>query len=511
MPHVFFDVTLEQPLVISQQAASAGAHQSLDYIPGSVLLGLVASRLYAQLEPQSAWILFHSGQVRFSDALPLSGKMIYQPLPLCWHSYKGESCRSNGYLLANQLFDPSQTSTDAARQPVQLRTGYVAADGRYLMPERQQTLKTAIDRTTGMAAESQLFGYEALSAGQTFRFSLQADDNLDPTLWRTLLQSLPGQARLGRSRSAQFGRVQISAQAEAALQTPLNAGTQLTLWLQSDLLLEDVGQACLTPHPHLLGLPEGSQWLVGQSFLRSRSYSAYNAFRRHFGPERQLISRGSVLRYSLPRALSNNELQQLQKGLGLDIECGLGVAAVNPSLLSQATPAFPRPAAAQAVTQKSVEAPASALITALRKRSERRLGSVNPERIARSIYLDLCQRISEARRFAGTPKGVSLEGAPGRSQWGRFKQMASDHRQNTADLWQALADEKDGVLRQRSGWGLAYGPQPDQQLGIWLKTTLQIHITNDNFAGLIGQLAVFGLQPSWLECCDGVAQQEQSA
>lgn len=511
MPHVFFDVTLEQPLVISQQAASAGAHQSLDYIPGSVLLGLAASRLYAQLEPASAWTLFHSGHVRFSDALPLTGKTLCQPLPLCWHSYKGESCRANGYLLANQLFDPSQTATDAARQPVQVRTGYVAADGRYLMPERQQTLKTAIDRTTGMAAESQLFGYEALSAGQTFRFSLQADDNLDPTLWRTLLESLPGQARLGRSRSAQFGRVQISAQAEAALETPVDAGTELTLWLQSDLLLEDAGQACLTPHPHLLGLPEGTQWQVGKSFLRSRSYSAYNAYRRHYGPERQVISRGSVLRYSLPRALSHDELQQLQHGLGLDIECGLGAVAVNPSILSQAQPAFPRPIAVQTVTQKTIQAPSTPLITALRSRSERRLGSVNPERIARSIYLDLCQRILEARRFAGTPKGVSLEGAPGRSQWGRFKQMSSDHRQNAAALWQALADEKDGVLRQRSGWDLKYGPQPDQQLGIWLKASLEPHNANANFAALIGQLAVFGLQPSWLECCDGVVQQEQSA
>ncbi len=62
-----FEIVLTQPLIISQQAASAGAHQSLDYIPGSVLLGLVASRLYARLDADSAWTVFHSGRIVIPD------------------------------------------------------------------------------------------------------------------------------------------------------------------------------------------------------------------------------------------------------------------------------------------------------------------------------------------------------------------------------------------------------------------------------------------------------------
>ena len=70
MQQATFDITLQQHLIISQQAATAGAHHSHDYIPGSVLLGLAASRLYAQLDEDAAWTLFHSGLVRFGDALP---------------------------------------------------------------------------------------------------------------------------------------------------------------------------------------------------------------------------------------------------------------------------------------------------------------------------------------------------------------------------------------------------------------------------------------------------------
>ena len=63
-----FNIQLKQPLIVSQQAATAGQHQSLDYIPGSAILGMVASQLYAQLTPEEALQVFHSGAVRFSDA-----------------------------------------------------------------------------------------------------------------------------------------------------------------------------------------------------------------------------------------------------------------------------------------------------------------------------------------------------------------------------------------------------------------------------------------------------------
>src|SRR5690606_13316392 len=101
--HATFEILLEQPLIISQQAASAGAHQSLDYIPGSVLLGLAASRLYANLPAQTAFTLFHNGIVRFGDALPVDQGETGLPMPLNWHLYKGESARLHDQLLADRL------------------------------------------------------------------------------------------------------------------------------------------------------------------------------------------------------------------------------------------------------------------------------------------------------------------------------------------------------------------------------------------------------------------------
>lgn len=497
-----FDILLEQPLIISQQAASAGAHQSLDFIPGSALLGLAASRLYADLDAGSAWTLFHSGQVRFGDALPLRSGDVGYPVPFCWHTYKGEPAQDKGQLLAENLFDPSRYNTDEARQPVQMRAGYTTESGQLLTPERQQTLKTAIDRKTGMAAESQLFGYEALASGQRYRFTLSADTEVAPALWQQLQDSMSGTAHLGRSRSAQFGRVQIDQQPAYRLHPSSGAGNTLTLWLLSDLLLEDQGQPCLIPHPHLLGLPQDSRWLAEQSFLRSRRYSTYNAYRRSYDSERQVICRGSVVRYALARPLSVEECLDLQKGLGLQIESGLGSVWVNPPLLAQEQPQFARVQASQVIVSSTPPQPETLLITALRARQQRRLGDVVPEQQARLLFSGLCQRIRDARRYAATAIGVPIA-APGRSQWGRLKQMASGHRNTPDQLWNDLTNARDGLLRERSGWDLRYGPEPDQQLDNWMHEALQQYRQQVYFSRLIGHLAVLGLQQAWLDCCAG--------
>lgn len=512
MRHAIFDIQLDQPLIISQQAASAGAHQSLDFLPGSTLLGLAASRLYAALAGDEAWTLFHSGLVRFGDALPLSNDEAGLPVPLCWHTYKGEAAQSNGQLLPGNLFDPSFPGVDRTRQPVQVRGGYATPSGRLLSPTRQQTLKTAINRHTGMAAESQLFGYEALTAGQRFRCVVSADDAVPAALWQRLQETLLGSASLGRSRSAQFGRVTIvasgsSSDGHAAGEA---TGTRLTLWLVSDLLLEEQGQPCLVPLPHLLGLPKGSRWLSEASFLRSRRYSAYNAYRRHYDSERQVITRGSVLRFELPRPLTGMELDQLQQGLGLHIESGLGCVRVNPPLLASVQPRFGTAPAVPQVMRNSVSAPASRLVASLWARQQRRLGDHVPEQAAQALFDSLCQRIRDARRYSACATGVPVA-APERSQWGRLKQLASDQRNHPSQLWHMLSNEKDGLLRERSGWQLRYGPQAGQILGQWLQQALQPHIDRPYFSRLIGHLAVLGLQPAWLDCCAGTAPEDSAA
>lgn len=517
MPLATFDIVLEQPVIISQQSATAGAHQSLDYIPGSTVLGLAAARLYNALPAEAAWTLFHSGRVRFGDALPLSdsGEPAY-PVPLCWHTYKGEkACGTLDRLRVDAIFDPSRSNIDPERQPVQVRSGYATLSGQSLTPTLESTLKTAIDPDSGMAAESQLFGYQALSAGQRFRTTLQADEDIDASLWQTLLTHLTGSARLGRSRSAQFGAVRVELADASSLdrrtQGDASESDTLTLWLLSDLALERNGQPFLQPDADLLGLPEGTEWQVSDSFLRTRRFSPYNAYRRGHDPERQVITRGSVLRYQLPRPLTEDEKRTLSDGLGLLIEAGFGQVWINPPLLSAGRPDFSATGETRQQPKSSKQTtaprPVSVLLDVLERRLARRTGSSQAEQAARRLYEGLCDRIREARRYNALAPGVALSEAPGRSQWGRLKEAASNWRRpdQQDELVRELTDANDGIIRARSGWDVRFGPAPHQQLHYWMHEQLRESSGSGSIdlAALIGHLAVLGLQAHWVRCVDG--------
>ena len=512
MKRTSFEVTLKQPLIISRNAASSGSHQSLDYLPGSVFLGLAASRLYAGLDMEAAWALFHSGSVRFGDGLPLHGNECAYPAPLSLHAAKGAVADNNGVFDAAVLFDPALAPPTADIQPVQIRQGYVTESGRKVQPRMQQTLKTAIDRRTGSAADGQLFGYEALSEQQRFRFTLSADDGISEGLWQQLIDALKGDAALGRSRTAQFGAVHIN-QSHKNMESnaPVNAGNQLCLWLQSDLALSRAGQPVLQPDPDLLGLPEGSLWLAEKSHLRSRRYSVFNAYRRSFDPERQVITRGSILRFALPRALTAEELSALNQGIGLYTECGLGQVLINPIMLQHTSPQFTTALPEADPAKQTASRPDTPLIRVLMHRAGHTGDAQLNQETANILFTELCTKIDQARRFAGLKAGQTLALVPGRSQWGRLKQLASDYRHDANALWKALAESDDCVFRDRveAPWGLRYGPGNEEKLFVWMKQALAPHKNKDSFPLLIGQLAVFGLQAKWQDCCDGKLRHSQ--
>lgn len=511
MKKQYFEIQLQQPVIISQTAASAGAHQSLDYIPGTLLLGLAASRLYAKLDPQQAWDIFHSGLVRFGDALPCesSGEISY-PVPLCWHHFKGEKTVERGMLDKQSIFDVSKQDLAQikTKQPVQLRSMYVTTTGRKVLPLREQTLKTAIDPNSGMAAESQLFGYEALAAGQIFRFYLSAPENFDQELWEKVTASMYGSAQLGRSRSAQFGKVLIKPASQQEQYTRSDQEQVLTLWLLSDLLLSQKGQPCLIPEPHLIGLPQDAVWLVDQSFVRTRRYSLYNAYRRHYDRERQVICRGSVLRYQLPIGVDMiTAVNSLGCGIGLAQEQGLGHIWVNPAILAQRQPSFRSAAACAELDKQAVCRPERSLLIDCLERRNTALSQVHdPIEAAEKVFKQLCQKVTQVRRYLAVAQHTPLLDAPSRTQFGRLKELANNHRHQPSDLWKALADERDGMLRERSGWEIAFSPHQNDSLGRWLTDSLSEYNTQPWFPLLVGKLASLGLSDTWQKYCIGEQQ-----
>ncbi|WP_024329729.1 hypothetical protein [Thioalkalivibrio sp. ALR17-21] len=533
-----FRVTLEQDVIVSRSAATAGEHETLDHLPGSLFLGLAAGRLYASLAPDQAWQVFHGGGVRFCDALPESepGTPAW-PVPLALHHYKNEDAKQkvagsgHARLDRDRVLNLMHREPEDGRQPRQLRGGHVDACGRWIRPRTRQSLKTAIAPETGRVEEGQLFGYEALERGQSFVFELQTDDTLDEALVQRLHQCLNGPARLGRSRSAEFGRVQIEPLDQAPPHPASVGGSDntLTLWLLSDLALRDErGQPTLQPRPQYLGLPEGAEWDHQKSFLRTRSYSPYNGKRRGRDADRQVIARGSVLHYTLPAGTPPEALPALEHGLGHYREAGLGQAVARPQMLADKSLQVEAPAARTTDTRSVPAAPDTALLRRLRRMARTEFLEFDAEHRARRVFEALIASLDEARSWQGIPPNAPLaeDEVPGRSQWGRLRDAANRHRGDPDGLWRALfpppkdsgatkdrEPPEDAIVRTRSGWQLKLGPRQEDVLGVRLKAQLEAIHRNvpELLSEVVVRLASLGQTPEWTRAVEGHATKEPQA
>ncbi|HYN78087.1 MAG TPA: hypothetical protein VES73_09880, partial [Lamprocystis sp. (in: g-proteobacteria)] len=451
-------LTLQEDCVFSERAATEGGHRGLDYIPGATLLGAAAARLYRdpEISPAEAFTLFHSGQVRFGNGLPLgeNGERAW-PVPLCWHQAKREGAENNGLLTHERVFRGAKLPHD--KQPQQLRQGYVTHGGRLIRPLESLRLKTAIDPATGRARDAALFGYESLSAHQRFVARVDIDDAVPDQLYEKLRTIFGDEILLGRSRSAEFGRVHCAVrdlpdEPAGAGTTAVDSGLSLlpgdgyaqriTLWLLSDLAaLDDLGQPTLAPTPKWLGLPDGTM-VLDQSFVRARRYSPWNAHRRGPDLERQVLVQGSVLVFDLSAALTAEHRVCIAAGLGAYRETGLGQVWLDPTILGDPRggqhPDFQKakstsdPNAAGPCEADSApkQAPESELIAWLEKGLGRTKRRDEDAATARRLARDYAALLASARKLKGYQAGQEI--GPSHSQWGN---VLAEAKKSQADLW----------------------------------------------------------------------------
>lgn len=426
-------LTLKDDCVLSERAATEGGYAGLDYIPGATLLGAAAAKLYRQF-PADAFTLFHSGQLRFGNGLPVdeSGEPSW-PMPFCWHHAKGEDFEKDRCLIGGKIYRMGNgAKLPDNKQPQQLRGGYViTGTGEVVKPEKALRMKTAINPETGRAFDAMLFGYDALSAGQTFRARISADDSVSDALIEQVKAALSGEILLGRSRSAEYGRVNSTPQpmTETAQGKETGAATRITLWLLSDLAaLDDSGQPTLNPKPQHLGLPEG-ELLVNSSFLRSRRYSPWNAKRGGSDLERQVISQGSVLVFNLKSHLDNAHYDCIAAGLGAHREAGLGQVWLNPKLLEDTEDTQPKFADKRNIAgagQPEINPRKSDLILWLENRADHRRMDYAAK--ARELALTYTGLLASARKLKGLDDKTEV--GPSSSQWSSVLTVAKSPGQD---------------------------------------------------------------------------------
>lgn len=425
-----FKVTTLEEVVISERAANEGGHVSLNYLPGATFLGAIAARLYQDLSEQETYQVFHSGKVRFGNALPLSeDEQQTYPMPLCWYKKKAEDF-SGTMLLINYQHGKHNNRF----QPQQMRDNYVSlgaidTKNRFTEIVPRFRMKTAIDPEVGTARDNQLFGYTSLPNNHEFIASLEADDDIDENLFEKIIKSLQGELKLGRSRSAEYGAVKIEV-SEHPDERPLpKAASEVTLWLLADTALQDDnGQPLLHPTAKSVGLPDHFELDMEKTFIRTRRYAPFNAYRRRRELERLVLSMGSVLYFKSQTPDQNGveaeTLERIQaKGIGLYRQAGLGRVWINPKILANKSPQFDK-LSNKKKASISVSEPDHPVFHYLTQRRKHDSDTSTVEKQAKTWITDLKGLYDSAKKLSYVPPGVCP--GPTGTQWGRVMDKAKN-------------------------------------------------------------------------------------
>ena len=320
MCDLYFKAELLDDLVLSQKTATVGNHKSLDYIPGSVFLGIAASNFYKILGSEKAWEIFHSSKVHFCNAYPFVNGERSLPIPLSLHSEKVPRAGKENTIL-NFVYSETKEPKIQYRQS---RNGYVCfSDDNKLsvtFPSKTSRMRTAIDARTGTAAKAQLYGYESLDAGQVFIGKIEWDDSVNEIVSPVVsFFTSENIVHAGRSRTASYGRVKIS-KFDFSSKTD-NLGEDLensfSILAVSDLCIRNLqtGTPELNLFPSSLGLGDNWELDKSKSFSRPSYLYQYNAYRHEIEMQKTLISKGSVFTFKSEEKLTPEEKDKIKAAI----------------------------------------------------------------------------------------------------------------------------------------------------------------------------------------------------
>lgn len=221
-----YTVRIQTPVIMSRTGSDQNLVASLDHLRGRAILGCLASRYIRAYgssfksgdaqNDQGFHRLFLSTTVRFCDLLPVredpdtQSYVVFSPVPLSLQA------RKHSDEIFNLLEKGQDERDDVPTKPL---GGYAALQGetaRMISVQKQIRFHNARSvvsesrpraRAEGHTTEGGIFNYEAIAPGELFWGEIWGDAGDLQTL-KGFMEQNP-QASLGRSRTAQYGTVEI--------------------------------------------------------------------------------------------------------------------------------------------------------------------------------------------------------------------------------------------------------------------------------------------------------------
>lgn len=306
-------------IILPASSNTQGNVMMNDFIGGSNFLGMVATAY--ESFGADAFDLFHSGAVRFGDGhLLVDGKPSLK-MPLSFYSTKTSQ---ETYNRLHLYADEERQLRQEQKQLKQHRHGYIDEHFNLSFPTYNYTQKSAYDKIERHSKEGGMFGYSALPKGTQWHFEIQYEEERFVAL---VEHYLLGKKRLGKSKTAQYGQVEIVSSALENRPEVFSPEEGLSyLYLKSRAaLVDETGNPTLIPTIANLGLHSG-EIVWEKCYLKSSTYHPYNYKRATKEYTRLCLNKGSVI------TLRNVE-EPLPETLGVFLSEGFGQLLVNPAFL----------------------------------------------------------------------------------------------------------------------------------------------------------------------------------
>ena len=391
-------------VILQSSSNTQGNVELSDFIAGSNFLGMVAANGGYDDFGSDAFEVFHSGSVCFGDGhLMLDGKMSYK-IPLSYFNLKVGDGNYNRIHLSEE---EEKSLRDEKKQLKQRRTGYMDVEAEHFVdPSYRYSQKSAYDRVLRKSKETKMFGYSALEKGTKWAFKVTYSQN---KYIEEVEAKLFAATRLGKSKSAEYGQISITALELSLDENGTEPHDNLTyIYANSRLaLINDDGMPTLIPSIENLGLKSGNiVWEKTQ--IKTLSYNPYNYKRETKEYLRSVLAKGSVI------VLEGVDDSSIATKVGVYNSEGFGDILVNPSFLMIKEPKL----ATYTQTTTLVDASAynEAVISFLEKKVQDEEDKFDVAASVRDIMSKLV--------------------GPSRSQWGQIRTLAS-----TAETKESLMKE----------------------------------------------------------------------
>lgn len=324
MRELKFEITFKSPIILQANSNTQGKINSLDFIPGSAFLGMVASR-YGDFS--DSFKIFHSGAVRFCDALPIKDGKEFFKIPLSYfHENLDDENIYNHHLLSDSEFEKFT-------QLKQMRNSYINEKNEQLSLDRDFSQKSAYDKEKRRSMDSQMYGYEAFRAGMKWRFSVKFEPSVSEYDMNRVKETLEHSTRLGKSKSAEYGVVEIKFIGENTdkIQTFTPPEKYTFVYAKSRLALIDENGYPSYDVKYILPNLDANNVDYEKTQIRISNFTPYNRARVTKDYERACINKGSVI---VLKDLSDRQIIELKNGVGAYLSEGFGEVLINPWFLN---------------------------------------------------------------------------------------------------------------------------------------------------------------------------------